>query len=92
MQDVKNLEIRLKHLEDIVLKKKNVRIPKDVRMLEIIKNYGGKIPKRELSNRTRFVSLVERNEIISSLERSGKIATEKEKRISGQTVHFITAL
>lgn len=61
-------------------------------VLEVIRKYGAKMPKRELSNRTRNLDMRQRDEALKSLDDRGAVLIEQEKNMSGVTKYFLTAL
>jgi len=61
------------------------------KVLEVVKKYGEKMPKRELSNRTREMTSKTRDEVIKSLQDRGAMFVESAKNISGVECFMYTA-
>ncbi len=62
------------------------------RILDIVKKFGKKMPKKELSNRTRDIDLKTRDSALTSLDERGAILVEQEKNAAGRISYFITAI
>jgi hypothetical protein len=63
------------------------------KILEIIKKYGKKISKNELTNRTRELEKRQRDNALETLEERGAIRIEKEDAgKGGRPKYFIIAL
>lgn len=61
------------------------------RLLDVIKKFGSKMPKREISNRTRELDNRTRDTALQSLEERGGIIIETDKNAAGRICYFITA-
>lgn len=62
------------------------------RVLELIKKFGEKMPKREISNRTRDLEIKKRDEVLRSLEERGAILVEKVSNTVGREHYQFTAV
>ena len=61
------------------------------KLLEVVKR-GGRMKKRDLTNKTRHLTQKQRDDILQSLQERGAIIVEAEKGGNGNSKYFITAI
>jgi hypothetical protein len=62
------------------------------RVLDVIKKFGERMPKMELSNRTREMKSQGRDGVLLALEERGAIKIEKSENTVTRPIYYVTAL